>query len=47
VLLSVEEEDDVVGEGEVSSSQGEVEVENDMEVVEGERARWVLVSFGT
>jgi hypothetical protein len=42
VLLSVDEEKDVVEVGEVSSSQDEVEVEDDVEVVEEERARrWV------
>jgi hypothetical protein len=42
VLLSVDEEKDVAEVGEVSSSQDEVEVEDDVEVVEEERARrWV------
>ena len=42
VLLPVEEEEEVGEVGEVSSSQEDDEVEDDVEVVEEERARqWV------
>jgi hypothetical protein len=42
LLLEVGEEEKVVEEGEASSSQEDVEVEDDVDVVEEERARlWV------